>query len=209
MLLRFWAFRTNASSSFSPANHSSTIWCQRLGRWSARVRDRFLTGASVDLSALILQARPRLASTCSPATSPRRQPLSMKVRSMAASRRSRTWRPLGSSAVFAGRLLRRRVRSWDYGWPHPRHRVGGSLALLRQPLEQLLEAAVPHRASRGPPALQCLGHERLDVVTGDAGHRRDAKVVAHEDLEPSDAVAVGAFGFELLSAAQSDRSNRG
>ena len=132
--------------------------------------------------------RSRRLSTLSPATSPRRQPLSMK-----AAQHGRVASVLERGASQAFSSFRRSSSETAGRGPrglrvaHPHHRVGGYLALVCQPLEQLLE-----------PALQRVGDERLDVVTGDAGDRRDAEAVTQEGLEQPGAVPVGADGLRAL-----------
>ena len=134
-----------------------------------------------------------------PCTSPRPQPFLMKVRTWPRRVGPRTWRPRRSSAVFAGRRPRRRVRgprgllvasSAPSGRrvPHPPRSA-------TQPLEQLLEAAVPpaavvgfQRSSASAMNVSMWSRVMLD-------DRRDAEAISHEGLEPLGAVAVGAYGL--------------
>ena len=72
---------------------------------------------------------------------------------------------------------------WHSRRPHPGHGVGGDLPFLGQPLEHLLEAAVPDGGRGRLPPGQLVLDERLDVVAVGPLDGRYPETVADEGDE--------------------------
>jgi hypothetical protein len=97
----------------------------------------------------------------------------------------------------------------DRGRAHPCHRVRGDLALLDEPLEQLLRRAEPH-ADRGrlEPRVQILD-EALDVLARDRVHRGRHPPPNQEVLELLGGFGVGLDGPRRWSRGRRDRCQDG
>lgn len=73
---------------------------------------------------------------------------------------------------------------------YPRHRALADLALLGQPAEELLEAAVTVRRRRGLVPGQLVDDEGLDVLAGEGSERPWHALFGEEGVELADGLAV-------------------